>query len=178
MRSILAYGCHLTAVDGNVTAYTTSTILPVIITAADACSVPSARRIHYATIDCYSTAVGVTIVTAYTCTTIKSSATAMGIDDATVDDERTHPAGTDARLVVVTVIDGQRPRAFDVQSVARAQFDALRGGQRGALAEDERHGAADGDAVRNRHVLIYHVYAIRQCGHVGSEGSALCHHEV
>ena len=80
-----------------------------------------------------------------------------------IDGERAGRSGTNARLVGIAAVDDQCTRTFDGQCVARAQFDALLGRERSALAEMQHHVAVDGDAALNFHVGINHVFTIVQC---------------
>ena len=102
---------------------------------------------------------------------------ARDIDGAAVDGQRTHTCGSDARLILVTIVDDQRTWAIDGQRVALAQFDALRGSERSPIAEIQNDIAADGDARRDGQVLIDCIHTFRQCGHVAGDGSAVCHRE-
>ena len=172
-RILSACGRHLAAVDGYCATNAVVASLAIPAT-ADAGRVHAARRIDRAAVDGDASSHGVVAVAAE----CSSKCTALDVDGAAVDDKFTSGNSTDARLGLIAIIDGQRARTLDGQSVVLAQLEALRCIEGGVLFDVQHDVAADGDASVDGPVFIDLIFARRQRGHRALDGSIVSHEEV
>ena len=97
-----------------------------------------------------------------------STVSTRDVQLAAPDGEHTHACGTDARFGGVAVVDDERAGTEDGQEVAGGQLDALRGTERGTLAEIQGRAshviAIDGDTLIDGHILIDLIGLCSQCG--------------